>query len=116
MAEDITRILKEFAEKEGLSGAFMATRSGNFIGGLVPEGQHRDTFVAMTSIIHGGAETISMEMRDPIKHVRVQLGNGLLVVLGVGTTAILALMGKDMGPEIVPRAEALVKDLAAFVR
>lgn len=114
--EEATQILKKFCEETNCSGAFTATRSGNYICGVLPGGQHRDTFVAMTAIIHGGAETISMEMKKPLVRVTIQIQDGAMSVLSLGTKAILALAGNNMDEKIFQRAEALVKDLEKFIQ
>jgi predicted regulator of Ras-like GTPase activity (Roadblock/LC7/MglB family) len=114
--EDATQTLKSFCDKTNCSGAFAATRSGNFICGILPEGQHRDTFVAMTAIVHGGAETISMEIKKPLERVTIKIQGGYMSIFSLGTKAILALTGEDMGEDVIKKVGELVKDLEKFIQ
>jgi predicted regulator of Ras-like GTPase activity (Roadblock/LC7/MglB family) len=114
--KQITARLDAFCQAEALTGAFAATRSGNFICGVLPEGQHRDTFVAMTAIIHGGAETTSMEMKKQLDHVTVNFSDGKMVVINLGTKAILAILGPNIDEPLVTKTKALVKDLEGQIQ
>ena len=114
--KEITARLDAFCQAEGLTGAFTATRSGNFICGILPEGQHRDTFVAMTAIIHGGAETTAMEMKKQLDHITVNFSDGKMVVINLGTKAILAILGPRIDDPLVAKTKALVKDLEGLIQ
>lgn len=114
--EEATGLLRKFCEETGCTGAFAATRSGNFICGKLPEGQHRDTFVAMTAIIHGGAETISMELKRPLETVSVNYQGGTMTVLGLGTKAILAVAAKSFDKNISEGLKAVAKELEKFIQ
>jgi predicted regulator of Ras-like GTPase activity (Roadblock/LC7/MglB family) len=115
MVDEATSLLEGFCSDEGLTGAFAATRSGNYICGVLPEGQHRDTFVAMTAIIHGGAETTSMEMKKQLGHVTVDFSEGRMIVMSLGTKAILALIGQDIDAAMVTKAKDLSKKLEGHI-
>lgn len=115
MAGSMEELLTEFCQKEGLTGAFSATRSGNFIAGIVPKGQHRDTFVAMTAIVHGGAETISLEMKVPLGQVRIDLSDHEMVILAMGSNAILSVVGTGIDTDLIGKARALAKDLEGHI-
>jgi len=116
IVKEITARLDAFCQAEGLTGAFAATRSGNFICGVLPEGQHRDTFVAMTAIIHGGAETTSMEMKKQLEHITVNFSDGKMVVINLGTKAILAIVGTGIDNDLVAKAKALVKEIEGLIQ
>jgi predicted regulator of Ras-like GTPase activity (Roadblock/LC7/MglB family) len=115
MVDEASILLEEFYSGEGLTGAFVATRSGNFICGVLPEGQHRDTFVAMTAIIHGGAETTSMEMKKTLGHVKVEFSEGQMLVMSLGTKAILSLIGGKLDDGLVAKAKDLSKRLEGYI-
>jgi predicted regulator of Ras-like GTPase activity (Roadblock/LC7/MglB family) len=117
MVDDAARVLKKFMDDEGLLGACVATRSGSYITGVVPEHMHRDTYVAMTAIIHGGAETLAMEMRTPMDHVIVRLSSTTLLIVGLGTKAILAIIGTShkFEPALIQRAKDLAKSLDKYI-
>ena len=117
MVDEATRLLKKFMDDEGLEGAFAATRSGSYITGIVPEHMHRDTYVAMAAIIHGGAETLSMEMRTPMEHVIVRLSSTTLLILGLGTKAILAVVGTShkFEPDLIHKAKELAKSMEKYL-
>ncbi len=114
--DEATNLMSVYCEKEGMTGAFTATRSGNYICGVLPDGQHRDTFVAMTAIIHGGSETISMEMGIPLENVTVKLKDGAMLVMSLGSKAILAIIGKGIDLSKVDRAMSLAKELEKYVQ
>ena len=113
MVDEGTRLLKKFMDNEGLLGAFATTRSGSYLAGLVPEHMHKDTYVAMTAIIHGGAETLSMEMRAPIDHVLVRLSSTTLLITGLGDKALLAIVGTShkFDAILIQKAKDLSKTL-----
>ena len=117
MVDDGTRLLKKFMEDEGLEGAFVATRSGSYITGIVPEHMHKDTYIAMTAIIHGGAETLSMEMRTPIDYVIVRLSATTLLITGLGAKAILGLVGTShkIDSSMIQKAKDLAKTLETHI-
>jgi predicted regulator of Ras-like GTPase activity (Roadblock/LC7/MglB family) len=114
--EDTTARLVRFCKELGLTGAFTATRSGNFISGVLPEGQHRDTFVAMTAIIHGGAETTSMELKSHLDHILVNFSQLQMLVMGLGTKAILGIIGQGIGPDIIEKTRALANDIKDLIQ
>jgi predicted regulator of Ras-like GTPase activity (Roadblock/LC7/MglB family) len=117
MADEGTRLLKKFIDEEGLEGAFAATRSGSYITGIVPEHMHKDTYIAMTAIIHGGAETLSMEMRTPIDYVIVRLSSTTLLVTGLGAKAILGIVGTShkIDSAMIQKAKDLAKVLEKHI-
>jgi predicted regulator of Ras-like GTPase activity (Roadblock/LC7/MglB family) len=116
MVDEGTLQLKKFMDDEALQGAFVATRSGSYIAGHVPEHMHKDTYVAMTAIIHGGAETLSMEMRTPMDHVIVRLSSTSLLIVGLGTKAILAVIGTShkLDANMIQKAKDLAKSLEKY--
>jgi predicted regulator of Ras-like GTPase activity (Roadblock/LC7/MglB family) len=107
-AEDL---LKTFKSKQSVSGAFVATRSGLYIGGPVPEGKHRDTFVAMAAIIHGGAETSALELGTPLKTIVINFSDSQMLIMGIGTKALLTVTAASMTDDLVSKSEHLAKDL-----
>jgi len=116
MVDEGTRQLKKFMDDEGLQGAFVATRSGSYVAGFVPEHMHKDTYVAMTAIIHGGAETLSMEMRAPMDHIIVRLSSTTLLLVGLGPKAILAVVGTShkFDADTIQKAKDQAKALEKF--
>jgi len=116
IVKEITARLDAFCQTEGLTGAFAATRSGNYICGILPEGQHRDTYVAMTAIIHGGAETTSMEMKKQLDHIAVKFSDGQMTVINLGTKAILAILGPNIDDDLLAKTKALAKELEGHIQ
>lgn len=116
MVDEATRLLKKFMDDEGLQGTFVATRSGSYIAGHVPEHMHKDTYVAMAAIIHGGAETLSMEMRAPMDHVTVRLSSITLLIVGLGSKAILAIVGTShkIDGNMIQKSKDLAKSLENY--
>jgi len=118
MVDEAIARLKKFKDDEALQGAFIATRSGTYVAGEVPERMHRDTYVAMTAIIQGGAETLSMEMRAPMDHIIVRFSTTSLLIISLGNKGILALVGTShkLDPAFLTRAKELARALEAHIR
>jgi hypothetical protein len=86
--EDILGKIKQF---EGVRDATVVSRSGMHIAGKVPTGTHQETFVAMSAILLGAAETAASELKEDCKDVVVSLTNSKMFIQTAGPKALLVL-------------------------
>ena len=73
------------------------------IAGAVPDNAHVETFVAMSAILLGAAETATSELKDELKEVTIHLKNSLIVINSVGPKALLVV--KASGSASVERVQ-----------
>ena len=67
------------------------------IAGDAPKGVHLETFVAMSAILLGAAETATAELKDKLQFVVVELTRGKMILVSAGSRALLVLTAsKDM--------------------
>ncbi|MBI5001068.1 MAG: roadblock/LC7 domain-containing protein [Euryarchaeota archaeon] len=104
--ETLEEILKRIEETEGITDAVLVSRSGMHIAGEVPKGAHTETFVAMSAILLGAAETATTELKEKLRHVTVDLERSKTVIVGVSTRALLVI--KATG---ATTTEAIVKSI-----
>jgi len=61
------------------------------IAGDAPKGVHLETFVAMSAILLGAAETATGELKDKLQHVSVELTRSKMVLVSAGSRALLVV-------------------------
>ena len=88
-------VLDEIRDLEDVTEALLVSRSGMHIAGEVPAGAHLETFVAMSAILLGSAETATSELNDELKDVIVSLKKSKLIIIGTGAKALLLIKTKD---------------------
>ena len=71
--------------------ATVVSRSGMHIAGDSPKGVHLETFVAMSAILLGAAETATSELKDKLQYVSVELTRSRMVLTSAGNRALLVL-------------------------
>jgi predicted regulator of Ras-like GTPase activity (Roadblock/LC7/MglB family) len=71
--------------------ATVVSRSGMHIAGDSPKGVHLETFVAMSAILLGAAETATAELKDKLQFVSVELSRSRMVLTAAGNRALLVL-------------------------
>ncbi len=96
-ADSLERILKEIGNTEYISDVTLVSRSGMHIAGEVPKKAHRETYVAMSAILLGSAETATSELEDRLKYVLVELENTRILIQDSGSSAILVTRLEDGG-------------------
>ncbi len=89
---DIEDILEELRKSiPAVYEATVVSRSGMHIAGDSPKGVHLETFVAMSAILLGAAETATAELKDRLQHVSVELTRSRMVLTSAGTRALLVI-------------------------
>ncbi|MGD9963316.1 MAG: roadblock/LC7 domain-containing protein [Thermoplasmata archaeon] len=103
----IDKILDEVRSIPSVYEATVVSRSGMHIAGESPRGVHLETYVAMSAILLGAAETATAEMKDKLQHVSVELSRGKMVLTSAGNRALLVVTASN---------EAQTAELAQMMR
>jgi len=115
MAEylEIEQILDELRSVPSIYEATVVSRSGMHIAGDAPKGVHLETFVAMSAILLGAAETATAELKDKLQYVVVELTRGKMLLAGAGNRALIVVTASNemQTAELVTK----VKEFAARV-
>jgi len=78
----------------------LVSRSGMHLAGGVPSSTHLETYVAMSAIILGAADTATSELNEKLSYVSVEMEGSRLVLIGLGAKALLVIhTAKDMNVE-----------------
>ncbi|MDH3365544.1 MAG: roadblock/LC7 domain-containing protein [Thermoplasmata archaeon] len=94
--------------------ATVVSRSGMHIAGDSPKGVHLETFVAMSAILLGAAETATSELKDKLQYVAVELSRSRMVLTSAGNRALLVLTASDeMSTEELAENAAKFADIVA---
>ncbi len=95
-ANTIEKVLSSIKKNLDVDDVTLISRSGMHIGGDVPDNAHMETFVAMSAILLGAAETATSELDEELSHVVVELKNSRVLVMNNGPSALLAIkMSQD---------------------
>ena len=84
-------ILDNIKESPGITDAILVSRSGMHIAGKVPHGAHAETFVAMSAILLGAAETSTSELKETLKIVTIMLETSKVAIGVVSPKAVLVI-------------------------
>jgi len=87
----LEEVLDEIRSIPSVYEATVVSRSGMHIAGDAPKGVHLETFVAMSAILLGAAETATSEMKDKLQNVSIELSRGRMVLVSAGNRALLVL-------------------------
>jgi len=87
----LEEVLDEIRSIPAVYEATVVSRSGMHIAGDSPKGVHLETFVAMSAILLGAAETATAELKDKLQHVSVELSRDRLILVSAGPRALLVL-------------------------
>jgi len=87
----LEEILDDIKNKEGVTDAILVSRSGMHIAGRVPKGAHAETFVAMSAIMLGAAETSTSELKEKLRIVTILLEHSKVAMGVVSSKAVLVL-------------------------
>lgn len=109
----VEQVLDEIRAIPSVYEATVVSRSGMHIAGDAPKGVHLETFVAMSAILLGAAETATAELKDKLQYVVVELTRGKMVLMSAGQRALLVVTAsKDMSTSDLT---AKMKDFAAKI-
>lgn len=98
----LEEVLDEIRAVPSIYEATIVSRSGMHIAGDAPKGVHLETFVAMSAILFGAAETATAELKDRLLYVSVELGRGKMVLASAGPRALLVVTAsKDMATDLL---------------
>lgn len=94
--------------------ATVVSRSGMHIAGDSPKGVHLETFVAMSAILLGAAETATAELKDRLQYVAVELTRSRMILTSAGNRALLVLTAStDVSTsELAERAKEFAERIA----
>ena len=82
----------------GVNSVTLVSRSGMHIAGDVPKGAHLETFVAMSAILVGAAETATNELRESLGFITIDLSEGQLILHSISNKALVVMgVDKDIG-------------------
>lgn len=95
---EIEKLLEEFKKNPDIEDVTLVSRSGMHIAGDIPGDAHRETFVAMSAILLGAAETATSELNEKLSHVVIELKGSKIIIQNGGPNALLAT-------KITPKAE-----------
>lgn len=116
MAEylEIEQILDELRSVPSIYEATVVSRSGMHIAGDAPRGVHLETFVAMSAILLGAAETATAELKDKLQYVVVELTRGKMVLTSAGARALIVVTASNemQTTELVTKAKEFAARIA----
>lgn len=93
----LEHVLDEIRSIPSVYEATVVSRSGMHIAGDAPKGVHLETFVAMSAILLGAAETATAELKDKLQFVVIELSRGKMILMSAGPRALLVVTAsKDM--------------------
>lgn len=87
----LQKIVKQIEEHPSVQDATIVSRSGMHIAGDIPRGAHMETYVAMSAILLGAAESATNELHDRLKFIVVQLNEGKFVLAPAGKRALVVM-------------------------
>ena len=87
----LEEILDGIKSSGDITDAVLVSRSGMHIAGKVPKGAHAETFVAMSAIMLGAAETSTSELKEKLKIVTIMLENSKVAMGIVSPKAVLVV-------------------------
>lgn len=90
-SNSLERLLEMLKENPDIEEVTLISRSGMHIAGNVPEHSHRETFVAMSAILLGAAETATSELKEELSYIVIELKNCKIIVLNGGPKALLSM-------------------------
>lgn len=110
----IDKILDEVRSIPSVYEATVVSRSGMHIAGDSPKGVHLETYVAMSAILLGAAETATAEMKDKLQYVSVELSRGKMLLTSAGNRALLVVTASHEMPttELAGRLKEIGEHIA----
>ncbi|MFP4000514.1 MAG: roadblock/LC7 domain-containing protein [Thermoplasmata archaeon] len=94
-------ILEDAKQHPDIDDITLVSNNGLHIAGKAPEGTHQETYVAMSAILLGAAETATSELKDELEHVLVELENSRIMVQSCGEEILVTKVNPDSDIEQV---------------
>lgn len=88
---ELEEILDEVRSIPSVYEVTVVSRSGMHIAGDAPKGVHLETYVAMSAILLGAAETATAELKEKLQYVIVELTRSKMVLMSAGTRALIVV-------------------------
>ena len=88
----LSDILGELNNNENVVSSVVVSRSGMHIAGNPPDGVHLETFVAMSAILLGSAETAISELKGDLEEVLIELSRSRIIIEEAGNKALLVVV------------------------
>ncbi len=113
----VNDILGELNNKPEIVSSVVVSRSGMHIAGQAPDGVHLETFVAMSAILLGSAETAITELKGELEDVLVELDRSRIIIDSAGNKGLLVVVTntKDNFDSLHSMVKKAAKDLAAVL-
>ncbi|UCG70450.1 MAG: roadblock/LC7 domain-containing protein [Thermoplasmata archaeon] len=110
----VNDILGELNNNSEVISSVVVSRSGMHIAGNPPEGVHLETFVAMSAILLGSAETAITELKGELEDVLVELDRSRIIVDSAGNKGLLVVVTntKDNFDSLHSKVKKAAKDLS----
>jgi len=117
---DNARVNDILGELNGISEvvtSLLVSRSGMHIAGNAPEGVHLETFVAMSAILLGSAETAISELKGELEDVLVELDRSRIIIDSAGNKGLLVVVTNTKGKfdSLHVKVKKAAGDLAAVL-
>ena len=109
----LEEILDGIKQSGGISDAVLVSRSGMHIAGKVPAGAHAETFVAMSAILLGAAETSTSELKENLKIVTIMLDKSKVSIGVISAKAVLVIKS-DLSESSEALLEVLERSIPKF--
>lgn len=88
---ELEEILDEVRSIPSVYEVTVVSRSGMHIAGDAPKGVHLETYVAMSAILLGAAETATAELKEKLQYVIVELTRSKMLLMSAGTRALVVV-------------------------
>ncbi len=88
----VNDIISELNNNSEIISSVVVSRSGMHIAGQPPEGVHLETFVAMSAILLGSAETAITELKGELEDVFVELDRSRIIIDSAGNKGLLVVV------------------------
>lgn len=85
----VESVLNDLKAREDVKDALVVSRSGMHIAGSPPSGAHLETFVAMSAILLGAAETATSELKETLQYLSINLKDTKVLIFSAGPKALL---------------------------
>ncbi len=110
-------ILGDLNNNPDISSSVVVSRSGMHIAGEAPPGVHLETFVAMSAILLGSAETAISELKGELENVMVELDRSRIIINSAGMKALLVVVTntKDNYQPLLSQLQKAAEDLKAAI-